>query len=80
MTERGRECRDVCLEQTQRTGTGDRFGAPLHAQFRIRAAVVPFDGVQGEEKPLANLPIRTPVGNELEDLQLACAQWLIKGL
>ncbi len=69
----------VCLQETELTSTGDRFGAPLHAQFRIRAAVVSFDGVQREEKLFADLPIRTPLGNKLEDLPLPFAQWLIQG-
>ena len=63
----------VCLQQTQLAGTGDRFGAPLHAQFRIRAAVVSFDGVHGEEEAFANLTIRTPLCNELEYLKLSYA-------
>ncbi len=70
----------VCLQETELTSTGDRFRAPLHAQFRIRAAVVPFDGVQREEEALANLTVRTPLGNELEDLQLTFAQCVSKGL
>ena len=68
----------VCLQEPTFTGTGDRFRAPLHTQFRIRSAVVPFDGLQGEEEALADLTIRTPLGNEPEYLELSFAQWLIK--
>ena len=53
------------LQQTQLAGTGDSFGATLNLQFVKDSAVVPFDRVQGEEKPLANLTIRESLGNEL---------------
>ena len=76
----GRNCGGLCLKQAQLAGTGDRFRAALNAQFGIRSAVVPFDSVQGEEEALANLTIRTPLSNELEDLQLSFAQWIINGL
>ena len=56
----------LTLQQTQLTGAGDGFGAPLNLQFAIDIAIVPFDRVQGEEKPLADLTIRESLGNELE--------------
>jgi ATP/maltotriose-dependent transcriptional regulator MalT len=37
---------------------------------------VPFDRVQGEEKPLTDLVIRESLGNKLQYFQLALAQWL----
>ena len=40
----------------------------------------PLTVVQGEEQPLANLLIRESLRNELEDFQLALAQWLDQGL
>ena len=46
------------LQQTQFAGAGDGFGAALNLQFVKNFAVMPFDRVQGEEKPLANLSIR----------------------
>ena len=45
------------LQQAQLAGTGDGFGAALHLQFVEDPAVVPFDRVQGQEKPLADLSV-----------------------
>ena len=56
------------LQQTQLTGAGDGFGAALHLQFVEDAAVVPFDRVQGEEQPLADLPVRESLGDQLQDV------------
>ena len=67
------------LQQTQLAGAGYGFGAALNLQFVKDSAVVPFDRVQGEEKPLANLTIRESLGNELQYFQLALAQWLDSG-
>ena len=53
------------LQQTQFAGAGDGFGAALNLQFVKNFAVMPFDRVQGEEKPLADLSIRESLGNEL---------------
>ena len=53
------------LQQTQFAGASDRFGAALNLQFVKNFAVMPFDRVQGKEKPLANLTIRESLGNEL---------------
>ena len=52
----------------------------MNLQFVKDFAVVPFNRIQGEEKPLANLTIRESLGNELQYFQLALAQWLAKGL
>jgi hypothetical protein len=46
------------LQQTQFAGTRDGFGAALNLQFVKNLAVVPFDRIQGQEKPLADLSIR----------------------
>ena len=53
------------LQQTQLAGAGYGFGAALDLQFVEDSAVVPFDRVQGEEQPLANLSIRESLGNQL---------------
>jgi len=45
------------LQQTQLTGTCDRFGTPLDLKFAKDIPVVPFHSTQGEEKPLAHLLI-----------------------
>jgi hypothetical protein len=52
----------------------------LGLEFIEDRPIVPFNGIQGEEKPLANLTIREPLGDELEYFQLALAQGLDKGL
>ena len=70
----------VRLQQAQLAGTGDRFGAPLDLEFAEDFPIVPFHRVQGEEQPLADLAIRESLGQELEYLQLALAQWLGEGL
>jgi hypothetical protein len=43
-----------------------RFGASLNLELAVDSAVVPFDCVQSEDQPLANLLIREPQRNELE--------------
>ena len=53
------------LQQIQLAGASDGFRAPLNLQFVIYSAVMPFDCVEGQEKPLANLAIREPLGDEL---------------
>jgi hypothetical protein len=53
------------LQQTQLTATRNRFGAPLDLQLLKDISIVPFDGTQGEEKPLADLTIRESLGHEL---------------
>ncbi len=45
------------LQQTQLAGAGNSFGAPVHLQFVKDFPIMPFNGIQGEEKPLANLAI-----------------------
>ena len=67
---------DSFLQQTQLAGAGDGFGAALHLEFVEDAAVVPFDGVQGQEKPFADLPFRESPGDQHQDFQLATAQRL----
>ena len=54
------------LQQAQLAGAGYSFGAPLDHKFAEDNPIVSFDGTQGEEKPLANLSIREPLGNELQ--------------
>ena len=61
-------------------GARDGFGAALHLQFVEDPAVMPFDRVQGQEKPRADLTIRESFGQELKYFQLALAQWLDQGL
>ena len=67
-------------------GTGDSFGAALNLQFVKDFAVMPFDRVQGEEKPLADLSIRESLGNELAVFLTRVGstvdqrRWLDKGL
>src|SRR6266581_31617 len=68
------------LQQTQLTGTCDRFGAPLDLEFAKDFPIVSFHRVQGEEQPLAHLLIRESLSHEVEDFQLAFAQWLDQGL
>ena len=58
----------------------DRFGAPLNLQLAKDIAIVPFDRVQGQEQPLANLLIREALRNKVEDFYLAVAQRLDQGL
>jgi hypothetical protein len=53
------------LQQTQLTGTCYGFGAPLDLKFAKDFSIVPFNSIQGEEKPFANLTIRESLGNEL---------------
>ena len=59
------------LQQAQLAGSRDSFGAPLHLQFAKDNPVVSFDRAQGEEKPLADLPIRESMGNQPQHFQLA---------
>ena len=52
-------------EDVEDSGLVGRLGTVLYAELAVDSAVVSFDGVQGEEKPLANLTIRESLGNEL---------------
>jgi hypothetical protein len=54
------------LQQAQLAGADYSFGAPLDHKFAEDNPIVSFDGTQGKEKPLANLSIREPLGNELQ--------------
>jgi hypothetical protein len=47
----------LSLQQIQLAGAGYGFSAPLNLQFVINSAAVPFNRVQGEEKPLTDLTI-----------------------
>ena len=68
------------LQQAQLAGARYRFGAPPNLEFAKDVPVVPFDGTQGEEKPLADLTIRESLGDELQYFQFALAHWLVRGL
>jgi len=43
------------LQQTQRAGTGYRFGAPLYLQFVKNFPIMSFNSIQSEKKLFANL-------------------------
>ena len=58
------ELLEVYLQQTQLTGPGHSFGAPLNLEFAKDSLIVPFNSYQGDEKPFANLTIRQSLGNE----------------
>ena len=45
-------------------GASYRFGAALNLQFIKNFAVMPFDRVQCQEKPLADLTVDQPIGDE----------------
>ena len=45
------------LQQTQLAGAGDSFSAPLDLQFVKDLPIMPFNGIQGEEKPFADLVV-----------------------
>src|SRR5579872_297708 len=68
------------LQQTQLAGTCDRFGAPLDLEFAKDSPIVSFHRTQGEEQPFAHLLIRESGSHEMEDFQLAWAEWLDQGL
>ena len=57
--------KDKRLEQAQLTGAGNGFSATLNLQFFKNPAVVPFDRIEGEKKPLADLSIRESMGYQL---------------
>lgn len=61
------------LEQPQRAGAGNGFGAPLYLELAKDIPIVPFDRTQGEEKPCADLMIREPLCNELEYFEFTLA-------
>jgi hypothetical protein len=56
------------LQQAQLAGARYSFGAPSDLEFAKDVPVVSFDGNDGEEEPLADLPVRESPGNELQDL------------
>ncbi len=53
------------LQQAQLAGARYGFGAPPDLEFAKYVPVVSFDGDYGEEEPLADFPIREPLGDEL---------------
>ena len=46
------------------SGFVDRLGAALDAELAIDISIVPLNGAQGEEEPLADLAVRESLGNE----------------
>jgi len=64
------------LQQAQLACTGHRFGALLDLELAKDFLIVSLHGVQGEDQPLAHLLIREPLRHDLEDFQLAWAEWL----
>jgi hypothetical protein len=54
------------LQQTQLAGADNRFDAPLDLEFAEDTPIVPFNSIQGQEKPLANVTIRESLGNKLQ--------------
>ncbi len=56
------------LQQAQLAGARYCFGAPPNLEFAKNVPVVSFDGNDGEEKPLADLTIREPLGDESQHL------------
>ncbi len=68
------------LQQTQFTGAGYSFGAPLNLQLAKDIPIVPFNRTQGEEKPLANLTIRESLGNKFSTSNSRSLNGSIRGL
>jgi len=64
------------LQQPQRAGEGDRFGAPVDLEFAKDIPVVPFDCTHSKDQPLANFLIRASLCDELEYFDLALAERL----
>ena len=56
----------VRLQQSQLAGTCDRFSAALDLEFAKDLAVVPFNGIQGEEESLGNFTIGESLGKQLQ--------------
>ena len=56
----------VAGEDTQGSSFRYGFGAPPYRELAEDPAVVPFDRVQGEEEPLADLTIGESLGDELQ--------------
>ena len=59
--------RTSALQQGELAGTSYRFSAPPNLELAKDVPVVPFDGNDGEEKPLADFSVRESLGNELQD-------------
>lgn len=56
------------LQQTQLAGACNCFGASFDLQLAEYFPVVPFDCIQGDEEPRANLSIRESLCNKMEYL------------
>jgi hypothetical protein len=54
--------------QPGRVGGG--LGAPFHAELGEERRHVVLDRLLGEEQPLADLPVRQPLADQLQDLKL----------
>lgn len=52
------------LQYAQLAGASHGFRSPSDLEFAIQGPVVPFDGAQGEKKPLADLTIRETAGQQ----------------
>jgi hypothetical protein len=52
------------LQQAQRAGTGDGFGAPRYLEFAKDLLIVAFDRTHGQDQPLAHLLVRKSLRNE----------------
>nr|GFD44490.1 hypothetical protein [Tanacetum cinerariifolium] len=64
-------------EQPQFLSLGDRLSAALDPQFAVDMARVGFNGVQGDEKPLADFLIRATLGDELQHAEFAGAEGIV---
>ncbi len=64
------------LYQSQLARTRHRFRAVLHLKFAKYSAVVAFNGIDSQEKLLANFTIRESLSNELQDFDFPFAQRL----
>ncbi len=64
------------LHEPQLAGAGDGLGAPLDLELLEDPAVVALDGVESEEEALADLLVREPCRDQLQDLTLARTQRL----
>lgn len=52
-------------DDLERNGRIDRLRSILDTQFAIDIAVMPFDGVQGQEQPLADLAVGETLRDQL---------------
>ena len=54
----------LILEQPQRTGAGDGFGAALYLKLVEDSAIVPFDRIQRKDELCCDLLIREALGDQ----------------